>query len=68
MKISARNVLRGKVVKIVEGQVTAEVQIDIGGKKIITSIISLASLKDLNLRKGQNAYAIIKSTEVMIGK
>ena len=52
MKLSARNVLKGKVVDIDKGQVTAIVRVDIGGGNIITSSITMAALKDLKLKKG----------------
>ncbi len=67
MKISARNQLKGKVISIQEGAVNAIVQIDIGGGNIITSSISLEAVKELKLEVGQEAYAIIKASSVMIG-
>ncbi|WP_394953752.1 molybdopterin-binding protein [uncultured Helicobacter sp.] len=67
MKISARNQLKGKVLSIQEGAVNAIVQIDIGGGNIITSSISLEAVKELKLEVGQEAYAIIKASSVMIG-
>lgn len=67
MKISARNQLKGKVISIQEGAVNAIVQIDIGGGNIITSSISLEAVKELKLDVGQEAYAIIKASSVMIG-
>lgn len=67
MKISARNQLKGKVISIQEGAVNAIVQTDIGGGNIITSSISLEAVKELKLEVGQEAYAIIKASSVMIG-
>lgn len=67
MKISARNQLKGKIISIQEGAVNAIVQIDIGGGNIITSSISLEAVKELKLEVGQEAYAIIKASSVMIG-
>lgn len=66
MKISARNQLKGKVISIQEGAVNAIVQTDIGGGNIITSSISLEAVKELKLEVGQEAYAIIKASSVMI--
>lgn len=66
MKISARNQLKGKIISIQEGAVNAIVQIDIGGGNIITSSISLEAVKELKLEVGQEAYAIIKASSVMI--
>lgn len=67
MKISARNQLKGIVTHIKEGSVNAIVTIDIGGGNVITSTISLESLKELDLAVGKEAYAIIKATSVMLG-
>nr|WP_317404391.1 TOBE domain-containing protein [uncultured Helicobacter sp.] len=67
MKISARNQLKGKVVSIQKGSVNAIVEIDIGGGNVISSTISLESLKTLQLEVGKEAYAIIKATSVMVG-
>jgi molybdopterin-binding protein len=67
MKLSARNVLKGKVASIDRGQVTAIVRIDIGGGNTITSSITMAALKDLGLKKGSEVSAIIKASEVILG-
>ena len=67
MKISARNQLKGKVVSIENGSVNAIVHIDIGGGNVLSSTVSLAAVKELNLEVGKEAYAIIKATSVMIG-
>ena len=67
MKISARNQLKGTVVKIEEGAVNGIVTLDIGNGNEITSTISMNSIKELGLEKGKEAYAIIKATSVMVG-
>lgn len=67
MKISARNQLKGKVIDIQKGSVNAIVKIDIGGGNIISSTISLESIKELKLEIGKEAIAIIKATSVMVG-
>lgn len=67
MKISARNQLKGKIVDIQKGSVNAIVKIDIGGGNIISSTISLESIKELKLEVGKEAIAIIKATSVMVG-
>ncbi len=67
MKLSARNNLKGKVVEIIKGQVTAKVKIDVAGQ-FITSLVSLDAVADLDLKLGDEVSAIIKSTEVMLGK
>lgn len=66
MKISARNVFKGKVTKISEGVVNCEVTIKLPGGDEITSIITKGSLKKLGLKKGKIAYAIIKSSSVLV--
>ena len=66
MKISARNVLKGKIVDVTKGTTTAHVKIDIGGI-IVTSSITNAAIDDLKLAVGKDAYAVIKASDVMIG-
>ena len=68
MKLSARNVLKGKIVAVVRGVTTANVKIDLGHSIIITSSITVEAAKDLKLKKGDAAYAIIKASEVIVGK
>ena len=67
MKISARNQLKGKIVDIKEGAVNAIVVIDIGGGNKVSSTISMDAVKELKLKVGMDAYAIVKATSVMIG-
>jgi len=66
MKLSARNVLKGKIVEIEMGAVNAVVKIDIGGP-VISSVITLDALTELGLSVGSEAYAVIKSSNVMVG-
>lgn len=68
MKISARNQLKGKIVAVVKGQTTAHVRIDLGGGMIVTSAITNEAVDDLGLAVGDEACAIIKASDVMIGK
>ena len=65
-KISARNRLKGKIVEVKKGTTTAHVKIDIGGQ-IVTSAITNEAVDDFNLAAGQDAYAVIKASDVMIG-
>jgi len=67
MKLSARNQLKGKIIKVDEGLITAKVMLDLGNGNIISAIISKDAIADLNLKNGDEAYAVIKSTEVIIG-
>jgi len=66
MKISARNILRGKVIKITEGAVNTEVLLELTGGAKVVSIISKDSAKRLGLKAGKKAYAIIKASNVMM--
>lgn len=66
MKISARNVLEGKVAKITVGAVNTEVIIELPGGNQIVSIISKESSEKLGLKKGKKVYAIIKASAVMV--
>lgn len=67
MKISARNQIKGKVIKVEKGAVNAIVKLDIGGGNIISATVSLESVKELGIKEGKKAVAIIKATSVMIG-
>ncbi len=67
MKLSARNQLKGVIKAIEDGLITSKVIIDLGGGNEIISIISKQSIKELDLKPGKEAYAIIKSTEVLVG-
>jgi len=67
-KLSARNQLQGKVVAVQKGQTTAHVRIDIGGGMILTSSITNEAVDDLALKNGDSVYAVIKASDVMIGK
>ena len=66
MKISARNQLAGKIIKIEEGAVNAIVTLEITGGDKVSSTISMAAVKELGLASGQEAKAVIKATSVMI--
>ena len=68
MKLSARNVLKGKVVEVIEGVTTHNVKIDIGHGTVLTASITAEAVKELKLKKGDDAYAIIKASEVIVGK
>ncbi|HEY5157791.1 MAG TPA: molybdopterin-binding protein [Anaerolineales bacterium] len=66
MKLSARNMLKGKVVKIVRGAVNAEVTLELPGKIQVVSIITNGSVESLALKEGMEAYAVVKASSVMI--
>ena len=67
MKLSARNILKGKVVKIIKGDVNAEVTIELPGGTQLVSIITNASVESLELKEGKQAYAVIKASNIMVG-
>ena len=67
MKISARNTLKGKIVKLTPGAVNTEVILELPGNHQIISVITKDSAERLGLKVGQEAYAIIKASSVMIG-
>jgi molybdopterin-binding protein len=68
MKLSARNQIKGKVVEVVKGQTTAHIRIDIGNSMIMTSSITNEAVDELGLRAGDSVTAVIKASDVMIGK
>jgi molybdopterin-binding protein len=65
MKLSARNMLKGRIVEVTKGTTTAHVKIDVGGQ-IVTSAITNEAVDALKLARGQDAYAVIKASDVMI--
>ncbi len=67
MKLSARNILKGKIVAVTKGQTTAHVRLDVGGS-VVTASITNEAVDELALKQGDAAYAVIKASDVMIGK
>ena len=67
MKLSARNVLPGIVIKVTKGAVNAEVDIQLKGGDVVVSIITMGSLKTLGIKKGKKVFAVIKASNVMVG-
>ena len=66
MKISARNVIKGKVVSVEKGATTAHVKIEISPGQVITSSITNEAVDSLGLKVGGDAYAVVKASDVMI--
>ena len=64
MRISARNQLKGTIVKVVEGAVNGVVVISLGDEEVKADI-TRESIKELGLTEGKAAYAVIKATNVM---
>ena len=66
MKLSARNVLKGKIVGIARASTMTRVSLDIGGT-IVTAAITTVAVDDLKLELNQEAYAVVDATNVMVG-
>ena len=66
-KLSARNQIKGKILEVKKGATTSHVRIDIGNGIVITSAITNEAVADLNLKAGDEAWAVIKASDVMIG-
>ncbi len=67
MKLSARNVLKGTVVEVESGAVNCVVKVDIGGGKVISSMITKDAFDELGIKVGSDVFAIIKSSNVILG-
>ncbi len=68
MELSARNQLKGKITNVDLGAVMANIKIEVTEPNVITAVITKESAERLGLTDGDDVTAIIKSTEVIIGK
>ena len=68
VKLSARNTLSGKVVEIKMGQTTSHVKLDIGDGHLVTASITNEAVDELNLKVGDQAWAVVKASDVMVAK
>jgi molybdopterin-binding protein len=68
MELSTRNQLRGKVKSVTKGSVMAEVVVALDGGQELVSVITKSSVERLGLKAGDSVTALVKATEVMIGK
>jgi molybdopterin-binding protein len=68
MKLSTRNIIKGKVTELLEGMVAAKVKVDIGGGNTITSTVTVEAVKELGLKVGDEVSVLIKASSVMLGK
>jgi len=68
MKLSARNQLAGKVAEVHKGATTAHVRVDLGHGVVVTSSITNEAADELGLKVGDSVTAVIKASDVMIGK
>jgi molybdopterin-binding protein len=67
MKLSARNILRGKIVQVKSGEVNSEVILELPGGAQVVSNITRESAESLGLAPGKIAYAVIKASDVILG-
>ncbi|MEH2302956.1 TOBE domain-containing protein [Nostoc sp.] len=68
LKVSSRNILKGVVKRVIYGAVNSEVTLEIIHKVELTSIITRASAEELELAEGKEAYAVIKSNDIVIAR
>jgi molybdopterin-binding protein len=68
VKLNALNQIKGKVVAVHKGQMAGHVHLDIGGGTVVTATITNEAVDDLALAVGDEATAVIKASDVMIGK
>jgi molybdopterin-binding protein len=68
MKLSARNQIKGKIVSVHKGQTTGHVQIDIGNSVTVMSSITNEAIDDLALKVGDEVFAVVKASDVMVAK
>ncbi|MDA3902680.1 MAG: TOBE domain-containing protein [Desulfuromusa sp.] len=67
LTISAKNLICGRITGICESVVLGEVVLDIGAGETITATITESSVKNLALKEGNDVWAVIKATSVIIG-
>ena len=68
MKLSTRNVIKGKVTDVKKGTVAAKVKVDIGGGNTITSTVTTEAVEELGVKVGDEISVLIKASSVMLAK
>jgi molybdopterin-binding protein len=68
MKLSSRNVVKGKVLKVDEGMIMAKVKVEVGNGNVLTALISKEAVEELDVKVGDDINALIKATSVMLAK
>jgi molybdopterin-binding protein len=68
LKVSSRNVLKGIVKRVTTGSINTEITLEIVQKVELTSMITRVSAEELELSEGTEAYAVIKSNDIVIAK
>ena len=66
MKLSARNILSGKVINITEGSVNSEIVLEVAPGVELVAIVTKTSVENLDLQVGKNAHAVIKASNIML--
>ena len=68
LAVSVKNQLKGKIVEVTKSGHRARVRIEVGQGAVITASITNEAAAELGLQKGDEAWAIIRASDVMIGK
>jgi molybdopterin-binding protein len=68
MKLSARNVFKGKVIDVKTDAIMAKVKVDIGNNNVVTSLISHEAVNELGVKEGGDINVLIKATSVMLAR
>jgi molybdopterin-binding protein len=66
MPLSARNQIRARVTRITTGEAIANVELDAGGVRLVSSI-TVEAVRDLGLAEGSEVTAVIKASDVIVG-
>ncbi len=66
MRLSARNILKGKVKSITQGSVNDEVVVELPGGQEVVAVVTRSSVESLGLRKGGDVFAVIKASNVIL--
>jgi len=68
MKYGARNTLEGKVVKVKKGDAMSQVSVEISGNNQLSSVMTVDSLEELDLKEGDRVKAVVKAVNVLLVK
>jgi molybdopterin-binding protein len=68
MRLSIRNVIKGKVAAVTEGMAVATVKVDIGAGNSLTSVVTMDAVRDLGIKVGDEIKVLVKATSVMLAK
>ncbi|GKT10423.1 molybdopterin-binding protein [Desulforhabdus sp. TSK] len=68
MRLSTRNILKGKVTEVKEGMVMAKVKVDIGNGNVVTALVSTDAVQELDVKVSEDIQVLIKATSVMLAK